>query len=126
MTWRDFIFKAIRVPFVQDGRDYRGWDCYGLVWCGYHDVMGIDLPSYSCNVKDHLRLARVFREAMVDWPQVERQDGAVAVIPRSTRPIHCGLAMPGDMILHCEFGPGTTQQPTRYLKVESYHVPSAS
>ena len=126
MTWRDFIFKAIGVPFAQDGRGYDGWDCYGLVWCGYRDVLGMELQPYACDVRNHLRLAKIFREAIKnEWTEVAEQVGAVAVVPRDTRPIHCGLVMPNRMLLHCEADVWTIQQPLNTLKVESYHVPLA-
>ena len=50
MTWDQFAAKAMSVPFVPLGRGYSGWDCWGLVMCGYRDVLGIELPTYEGNM----------------------------------------------------------------------------
>ena len=46
VTIDEFIVKAIKVPFVDKGREYSGWDCWGSVCCFYRDVKGVILPQY--------------------------------------------------------------------------------
>ena len=52
MTMDEFIREALAVPFKDKGRDYKAWDCYGLLYCFFKDVRGIELPSYVDDYKD--------------------------------------------------------------------------
>ena len=47
MTWEQFTERAVLTPFLDKGRSYLGFDCWGLVVCGYRDVLGVSLPSYD-------------------------------------------------------------------------------
>ena len=83
MTWEEFARAAVAVPFLEHGRDRDGWDCWGLICCGYRDVLGIEIPRYSGaygSAQDHRRVACLFRDRdAAAWREVEREVGAIAL-----------------------------------------------
>lgn len=114
MLIRDFVAKAIQVPFKDKGRDYEGWDCYGLMRCFLKDVHGIDLPSYTENYddagmtkgsRDHLEaVIREQKKILPRWVQVfddpREGDGVLFLI--GGRPIHMGLMVSDCRFIHTE------------------------
>ena len=115
MTWDAFTERAITTPFFDKGRTWLGWDCWGLVCCGYRDVLGIQLPSYDDydTVRNHKALVRLFTANAQEWLKVpDALDGRVALIFRRALPLHAGLVIAdGRRILHCEEGVGTIHEP---------------
>ena len=128
MEWLEFADRAIRVPFREKGRDYSGWDCWGLVCCGYRDVLGIELPSYTNGyqgVRQYKALARLFRHGKADGWEICLQGtaGAVAAVYRRGNVLHVGIVMPDNHgILHCEEKPGTVIERPAMLPIEGYYV----
>ena len=108
MTWEQFTERAVLTPFLDKGRSYDGWDCWGLVVCYYRDVLGTEIPAYGGygSVKDLRAVAQGFVEAISTdrWKNVgPPQDGYVAVIYRRGLPLHAGVVVcRGSRILHCE------------------------
>jgi len=47
--WTD---KYIGLPFLHDGRDKNGLDCWGLIQLVYRERLGIELPTYGGIYKD--------------------------------------------------------------------------
>ena len=128
LSWPDFAARAISVPFVEHGRSYDGWDCWGIVCVGYRDVLGIKVPDYgeyyeTTNAFRALRAAfNARRDA--EWQSCNRRLGAVAVILRKNLPIHAGLVIGKRDILHCEQTVGTVIDRDRDLRIESYWEPA--
>ena len=126
MIWRDFIDQAVGVPFVPHGRDYDGWDCWGLVWRAYLDVRGIRLPSYDAQydqITDWRRLVRAFAAGVQEWVLTPTPStGDVALIYRRGLAIHVGLIVPDRRILHVEEGVETTQELTAHMRVEGVYA----
>lgn len=128
MTWKDFSRKAITVPFVPKGRDYAGWDCWGLCVCGYRDVLGIELPDYRDSyetVIDPRALHKLFtfgRDAQ--WREIDPRVGAVALIALRRLPVHVGIVVSRTHILHCCRGMGTVREPARSLKIHAFGEPA--
>ena len=46
---------GIPVPFMEQGRDRAGWDCWGVIVCAYREVYGIELPDLGEHY-DHAEL----------------------------------------------------------------------
>ena len=83
MTWKEFTERAVLTPFLDKGRSYLGFDCWGLVVCGYRDVLGVSLPSYDeyDTVRNHKALVRLFVSKVPEWRKVpDAVDGRVALI----------------------------------------------
>jgi cell wall-associated NlpC family hydrolase len=129
ITLAEWMRKASGVPFFEDGRDYDAWDCYGLVWCAYRDVLGISLPRYDgCYTEKWRDLDRHFRDRNNDdWCRsLKPRDMAIACIYRRGLPIHCGLVVPGRRIMHVAKGIQTCIQPIRAFRVEGYYYPKTA
>ena len=129
MTPAEFGHHAIPVPFVEMGRTWEGWDCYGLILVFYREVYGVELPSYSGEYEGtgprHMdRLAMLLLDGRKHWRETERRVGAVAGILRRGRCVHVGIALPARSILHCERGAGTILDRERDLNVEGFWVPA--
>ena len=127
MTWTDFVKRAITVPYEDRGRDYSGWDCWGLVVCGYRDVLGLKVPDYldkEYHGRQYRQLAKLFEEGSCDshWAKAGKQLGAITVLLNRSLPIHAGLLLMHDTVLHCEEGIGTILEPLSEVKVSAYYV----
>lgn len=134
MLLEQFTRKALRVPFVEGGRTYDGWDCWGLVRCAQQDVFGIELPSYadeygSTNRRDELRTV-VDAHKADHWQRFDTaQKGDIAIVEMMGRPCHVGLMLDGKHMIHCEQKRGTCVEridraPWRgdgYDKVEGFY-----
>ena len=123
--WGQFAGRAVKVPFLDRGRDYDGWDCWGLVVCCYRDVSNIDLPMHDAydTVSDHRAVNRLIVEGVKSWSKaVKAEAGNVACIFRRGLPLHCGVMLPGGRrILHCEEKVGTVHEPIERFRLEGIY-----
>lgn len=114
ITLKEFVAKAIVVPFKDKGRDYSGWDCYGLMRCFLKDVHDIEIPSFvddyenaglTKDSRDHLEFVITERKKILPkWVAVEKPragDGVLFLV--GGRPIHMGLMVDENNFLHTEF-----------------------
>lgn len=114
MTLNEFVRWSLMTPFVDKGRDYSGWDCWGLVFCAYRDVYGIVLPKYldydSSVEYDQLKV--LISAGKRAWIPVKiPQAGDVAVFNISGMPCHTALVIDGKSALHAEKKIGTFIEP---------------
>lgn len=127
VTLDQWCRRAIGVPFLEHGRDYDGWDCWGLVIAAYRDVAGVAVPDYTYQtVSDYRALARLFTDrGGASWhPVAIPAPMAVACIYRRGRVIHAGLVVPGRRIMHVEQGIETCAESAANMRVEGYYVPA--
>lgn len=125
MNQDDFVRRAIGVPFRQMGRDYDGWDCWGLVIRAYSDVLGVKIPDFDYNaVSNYKLLARHFTtRATGFWDKTDKHDMAVACIYRRGLVIHAGVVI-GNKILHVEEGIETCLERISRFRIEGFYAPS--
>ena len=91
MTPDEFAARAIRVPFVDKGRDWDAWDCWGMVYVFHRDVLGVALPSYTEHYQDagdspetRKALRDLIAASMGAWRRVETPEpGDVVLIKGS-------------------------------------------
>lgn len=110
MRLEEFINKALVVPFVEKGRDYSGWDCWGSVFCGYKDVYEVILPEYTGypSVKDYEALRSLVYAAKPQWMPVTRpQPGDVAFFELPGKFCHVAMVVDHKNVLHVENRVGT-------------------
>jgi cell wall-associated NlpC family hydrolase len=97
-----FISRAIGVPWVDKGRDFVGWDCWGLIVCFYRDIFKLDLNSYesvSC-LAGRWQAVRAMKEEAKKWVDIllgEEKYGDVLIF----RPLHSGVIVGNGKMLHC-------------------------
>lgn len=117
MSLDEFIRRAMPVPFLDRGRTYEGWDCWGLVFCALRDVAGVLLPDYSDLYADAHDLDAVSRaiaaRPVKDWLRIDpRQVGALDAVLMNYQghPVHIGLAVDSRHMLHAFKGGGTVRE----------------
>ncbi len=110
MNLEEFTARAIRVQFMDKGRDWDAWDCWGMCRVFYRDVKGVALPSYAESYQDaghsvesRKVLSALFAANMGAWRRVDAPEpGDVVSLNIGGRPIHVGLALGGGLMLHTE------------------------
>lgn len=118
MTLEEFIPKALMVPFQDHGRSYEGWDCWGLVYVAYRDIMGVTLPSYSGEYdragdtrESRNQLDGLIRSHLGPWSVVEERLPLDVVLFRiGGQPVHVGLLVDRRRMLHAEARIGTQME----------------
>jgi len=116
MKLNEFITKAIRVPFVEKGRDYTGWDCYGLYRRGQLDVFSTELPIYLdySSTRAYEELTRLIEAEKYRWQRVkEAEPGDAILFTVSGVPCHIAMAIDRRNALHAEEKLGTFLEPIR-------------
>lgn len=114
MTKIEFIGKALRVPFADRGRDFDGWDCYGVVYQYYKLVLNINLPLYLdyISTTELDRLSSIIHSNQTDWIQVERPiENDLVLFRIGGMPVHLGVIVNEREMLHSEKKIGTFVEP---------------
>jgi hypothetical protein len=113
MTPKEFTSVAISVQFLEKGRDYSGWDCYGLVYCAYRDVLKINLPllagGYEGTGIHHFKeLVELISAGKDEWNKVSERSFFDAVLLRMlSHPVHIGLVLEKNKFIHTREKIGT-------------------
>lgn len=113
MTLDDFARRALDgpVPFVPHGRDYDGWDCWGLVWRGYRDAFVVALPSYTEDYASpdlQTEVDQLIHREMTTWREVDDvRHGDVALLRVGNAHCHVGLVIGAGLMLHVQRKIGT-------------------
>lgn len=125
MHWREFVDRVIVVPFVERGRDYEGLDCWGLAVLFYRDVLGIEIPSYLDtyeSTSEHRAIFKAFAAGKTLWRKVDRPaTGDLALILRKNLPIHVGVVLEDDLVLHAEVHVGTVIESLDQMRIEGFY-----
>lgn len=121
-----FVFKSIGVPFVEHGRDYDGWDCWGLCIRAYKDVLGVNLPDfiYTDTAAYKALKSNFDTRSGGFWQTANPGNMSVACIFRRGLVIHAGLSI-GHKILHVEKGIQTCLEPAKKMRIEGYYEPTS-
>lgn len=93
------------IPFVAQGRDYDGCDCWGLVRLWYRDMLGIELDSYDgVAVTDARTIKRMIERDRVTWAKVEApRDHDVVIMLSIENPrieTHLGVVVERRKVMH--------------------------
>lgn len=115
VAFKDYS-KYLRVPYLDKGRDTRGWDCYGLYRFLLAEFHGILLPSYtdqygsaeSGEVCELIARVRPVGWAMVPTGEARQADAVVLRI--GGMPWHCGYVIEPGIMLHARKGCGTAME----------------
>ncbi len=110
MTLDEFINKALSVKFKDKGRDYLGWNCWGLPFCAYKDILGVELPSFVddyVNAGDTKTSRRVIHDIILsqkhNWDPVKNPQALDVVLFRfGDTQTHLGLMIDKNRFIHCE------------------------
>jgi len=101
-----WVVQYIGIPFLSGGRDKNGCDCYGLVRLVLQEQFGYQLPLLSGmykNANDCREIRELFSEHIpllagerIDHPE----PGSVAIIRFRGVPVHVGIFVSDDTLLH--------------------------
>jgi len=103
---RDLVRCA--VPFKPHGRTREGLDCWGVVWLGFTECLGYNIPSYTeeytpKDLYDFEKLEDIIGKYMPGWTEVTKhRAGDVVLMRLAGRPIHVGLVIENGVMLHIE------------------------
>lgn len=113
MEFSEFVDRALDVPFVEKGRSFGGWDCWGLIYVAYRELYGIELPRYTGDYGSTRRreeLQVLIKTKMVGtWvPRDPHEIGDVALVQMLGRNCHMGLMLQKMLMLHVQDGVNAT------------------
>jgi len=108
MNLTEFINLAIGVPFLDHGRDFQGWDCWGLVVRAYRECFGVEVPGYedvsALNSKDAGELFEFHKKSWTEVPAHQEHPGDVILLRHGSWPCHTGLIVKAGLMLHVDMG----------------------
>jgi len=97
--------KYIGIPYVVNGRDFTGVDCYGLVRLIYKEELGIDLPSFVEEDVNPDRTQELISQYKEGWEQTEKiSAGDVIVFRIKGIESHIAIAVSPTHFLHAREG----------------------
>jgi len=110
MTLKEFVYNALRVKFKDKGRSYSFWDCYGVAYLCYRDVLGIELPLFLddyVNAGDTKASRRVINDIILSqkqyWDKVNDFKALDIVLFRfGDTETHLGVMLDKNRFIHCE------------------------
>ena len=97
LTPEEFTRRAVGIPWIRWRSDWQGADCFGLVVLYFREVLGIDLGQVpQTDIEAGFLAAR-------GWAECGPEPGSTAWMSwRDGAPQHCGVLLPGGMVLHSE------------------------
>ncbi|MDO8251393.1 MAG: hypothetical protein Q7T78_16970 [Rhodoferax sp.] len=97
MTPQEFATRAVGLPWRRWQSSWQCMDCYGCIILYHHEVLGVDLGAVPQS-----DIASGFSSAQ-GWRECGTEDGASCFMAwRNGAPTHCGVLLPGAMVLHSE------------------------
>ena len=125
------ITEYIDIPFLDNGKDRNGLDCWRLVVMFYREKLGIDLPDFSGIYVDGTlaslkKVTRIIRENKKKWQQVKKpQPYDVILIRTGSMVYHAGIVVGRRTMLHIMEGVNSTVEEFTGLmwkdKVEGFY-----
>jgi len=110
MELKDFVNLAIGVPFKNRGRDYKGWDCWGLAVKAYQECYGLELVDFINEYESALKskiVAEIIERHKLLWKEIDigkEEPGDIILLRYGSWPCHMGLIIEPDKMLHVESG----------------------
>lgn len=111
----DFANLAVGVPFADGGRDFQGWDCWGLIVRAYRDCFRIELPDLGCcSVMSYEQGRKMFDGLAISYQEVPLNQGRAGdVVILRGDPCHAALVVQPGLMLHVDHRCATCIEPYR-------------
>ena len=127
MSLDEFIRAGLAVPFVVGGRDWSGWDCWGLVYRAYLDVFGIEIDPLSGEYDKDVTFAELDKivgvQRSTKWNEVPKPTfGDVRLFRVSRFQSHVALVCERGQMFHCTKATGTVVEPLDAITWARRHV----
>ena len=111
MTLAEFTNLAVGVPFLDRGRTFSGWDCWGLVVFAYQVCFNISLPGFDDISAYNSAAAGAFiaaqKKRYLEISPGQERGGDVIVLRHASWPCHTGLIIRPGLMLHVDEVHGT-------------------
>lgn len=91
------------IPYVNRGASFEGCDCWGLVCLFHQEVLGRRLTGPSYDDAESPGISAVIRQGWVQWRQIslgEAARGDVLALKVANDPVHCGVVLDRQSMLH--------------------------
>jgi cell wall-associated NlpC family hydrolase len=116
----EWVKDYVGIPFLFEGRDRKGADCFGLVVLVYREIWGKEIQDYLGYgpEPEPADFARSFESAEKDsewYETVGPEEGGLVLLRRSGHPLHVGLCLGDGKMLHTTQATGSV--------VEAIHGP---
>lgn len=89
----------IGIPFVKNGRDINGLDCYGLVMLLYKKIYNIDLPDYA-SPDTYSDIEALMNTEKQKWLACDIEVGSVLIFSIKGYGCHVGMVIEPDKMIH--------------------------
>jgi cell wall-associated NlpC family hydrolase len=104
MTPPRWTGRFVGIPYVHQGRERDGVDCWGLVRLALNEAFGREVPDYAyAPTFDRDGLGDLTREVRSRWLEIplDRAEPGDAIVLRVLgQPCHCGVIAGGGWMLH--------------------------
>jgi len=116
MSAHDWINEYVGVPYLRNGRDRNGWDCWGMCMAAFKEQRGVTLPDWRVasnpSLKELVEAMTAGEAAFADMakPVNVPQDWDMCSVSRHRMPNHVGLYLYGG-VLHSQEKLGTVWEP---------------
>lgn len=101
MTITEFVQRAVGIPWVRWRSDWGGADCFGILVLYFREVLGVELgPVPMVDMPEGFAAA-------TGWEECPPEPGSTGWMAwHQGAPAHCGVLLPGAMLLHSDGTPG--------------------
>lgn len=109
----EWVNAYVGIPYVANGADRTGVDCYGLLRLVAREQFGSELPEWYCPDDPLLRTRHLTRGAdTCGWKETPdpAEDFTVVAVRKGKVTRHCGISVLGG-VLHADKPYGVTWQP---------------
>jgi len=101
----DWVYRYLGKPWMPGAKGPDAFSCWGLVQAVYLERFGIDLPDFAPadwqNLRDFAKVFSEEQESRDNWIEVKTlRPLDVILLGRSSFPVHCGLWVTPDRVLH--------------------------
>lgn len=99
------VDRYIGIPYLVNGRDFEGIDCWGLVHLIYKEELGIDVPSFAEDGIDANRTQELIAQYKEGWEQTDSpKAGDVVIFKILGVDAHIALAISSTHFIHARQG----------------------
>ena len=96
------MLKYFKIPYLNNGRDYNGCDCYGLVKLLTKELDGKELPNYIYENSQDKENGKIYIDELKKgkWVRCEAKKGAMILLRIDGIANHCGYMIDNTKFLH--------------------------
>lgn len=104
------MLKYFNIPYANNGRDYKGCDCYGLVKLLCKELDNKDIPNYIYENSQDAENGKIYLEELKKgkWKRCEAKKGAMILLRIDGIANHCGYMIDNTSFIHITKKAGVT------------------